>query len=65
MEKTREELAEELKRKLFMSGIDDIEEFVGFEISDDWEKDTIDRVMDQVIDEMSNDEIHNHIKTLT
>ena len=48
---------EELKRELFNWGIDYIEEFLGFEIDYDWEKDTIDNAMDEVYEQMPDDEL--------
>ena len=43
---------EELKRELFDWGYDYIEEFLGCEIDYDWDKDTIDNLMDEVYQQM-------------
>lgn len=48
---------EELKRELFNWGTDYIEEFLGFEIDSNWEKDTIDNAMDEVYEQMPADEL--------
>ena len=48
---------EELKSALFNWGTDYIEEFLGFEIDSDWEKDTIDNAMDEVYEQMPEEEL--------
>ena len=48
---------EELKTALFNWGTDYIEEFLGFEIDSDWEKDTIDNAMDEVYEQMPEEEL--------
>lgn len=48
---------EELKRELFNWGDDYIEEFVGCEIDYNWGKDTIDRLMDEVYEQMPEGEL--------
>lgn len=48
---------EKLKTALFNWGTDYIEEFLGFEINSDWEKDTIDNAMDEVYQQMPEEEL--------
>ena len=48
---------EKLKSALFSWGTDYIEEFLGFEIDSDWEKDTIDNAMDEVYEQMPEEEL--------
>ena len=48
---------EELKSALFDWGIDYIEEFLGFEVDPDLEKDTIDNAMDEVYEQMPEEEL--------
>lgn len=48
---------EELKSELFNWGTDYIEEFLGFEIDSDWEKDTIDNAMNEVYEQMPEEEL--------
>ena len=48
---------EELKRELFDWGYDYIEEFLGCEIDYDWDKDTIDNLMDEVYQQMPEEEL--------
>lgn len=52
-----DERFEELKSELFNWGYGYIEEFLGFEIDCDWEKDTIDNVMDEVYEQMPDEEL--------
>ena len=40
---------EELKKELFMQGLDSVEEFLGFEISNDWDGCTIENAMNDVM----------------
>ena len=47
-----DERFEELKQDLFQWGRDYIEEFLGFEYDSDWEKDTIDKAMDEAYMQM-------------
>ncbi len=53
--KTFEEKLEELKHSLFMSGIDEIEDFLGMECPYN-DQDTIDNLMDQVAEQMPEEE---------
>ena len=48
---------EELKSELFNWGTDYIEEFLGFEIDSDWEKDTIDNAMNEVYEQMPEEDL--------
>lgn len=48
---------EELKSELFMWGQDRIEEFLGYEINPDWDKDTIDNAMDETYMQMPEEEL--------
>lgn len=48
---------EELKRELFMQGQDCIEDFLGYEIDWDEDKDVIDRRMDEVYEQMPEEEL--------
>lgn len=48
---------EKLKSALFNWGWDYIEEFLGFEVDSDWEKDTIDNAMDEVYEQMTDEEL--------
>ena len=48
---------EELKSELFNWGYDYIEEFLGYEIDYDWEKDTLDKLMDEAYHEISKEEL--------
>lgn len=48
---------EELKEALFSWGTDYIEEFLGFEIDGDWEKDSIENAMDEVYEQMPEEEL--------
>lgn len=48
---------ENLKSALFDWGTDYIEEFLGFEIDTDWERDTIDNAMNEVYEQMPEEEI--------
>lgn len=48
---------EELKSQLFEWGTDYIEEFLGFEINSDWEKDTIDDAMNETYQQMPEEEL--------
>lgn len=48
---------EKLKAELFMEGIDFIEELFKIELNPDWEKDTIDNYLDEIINSMSNEEL--------
>lgn len=52
-----DERFEELKAVLFSWGYDYIEEFLGYEIDYDWEKDTIDGLMDEVYEQMNEEEL--------
>lgn len=49
---------EELKRELFMRDYTDIEDFLGFEISGDWDKDTIENAMNEVYEQMPIEELN-------
>ncbi len=53
---------EELKTELFNWGNDYIEEFLGFEIDSNWEKDTIDNAMDEVYEQMPEEELKEFYK---
>lgn len=53
---------EELKSTLFNWGIDYIEEFLGFEVNPNWEKDTIDNAMDEVYEQMPEEELEKFYK---
>ena len=48
---------EELKKELFNWGHDYIEEFLGFEIDSDLEKDTVDNLMDEAHENMTEEEL--------
>lgn len=48
---------EKLKKELFNYGTDYIEEFLGYEIDSDWEKDVVDNLMDEVYKQMPEEEI--------
>lgn len=48
---------EELKKELFDWGYDYIEEFLGFEIDYNWDKDTIDNLMDEVYEQMPKEKL--------
>lgn len=48
------EMKEKLKQEIFMCGKDAVDEFIGHELYDD--KDVIDRVMDDIIEQMSDNE---------
>ena len=48
---------EELKSALFDWGYDYIEEFLGYEIDYDWEKDTLDNLMDEAYQQMPEEEL--------
>ena len=48
---------EKLKKELFNYGTDYIEEFLGYEIDSDWEKDVVDNLMDEVYKEMPEEEL--------
>ena len=48
---------EKLKRELFNCGYDDIEKFLGYEIDYDWEKDTLDILMDEAYQQMPEEEL--------
>ena len=48
---------EELKSELFMWGQDHIEEFLGYEINSDWDKDTIDNALDKAYIQMPEEEL--------
>lgn len=48
---------EKLKEALFNWGTDYIEEFLGFEIDSDWEKDAIEDAMDEVYNQMPEEEL--------
>ena len=52
-----DERFEELKRELFDWGSDYIEEFLGFEIDYNWEKDTIDNALDEIYVQMPDEEL--------
>lgn len=52
-----DERFEELKRELFDWGSDYIEEFLGFEIDYNWEKDTINNALDEIYVQMSDEEL--------
>lgn len=48
---------EELKSELFMWGQDCIEEFLGYEIDPNWDKDTIDNALDEAYVQMPEEEL--------
>ena len=48
---------EKLKKELFNYGTDYIEEFLGYEIDSDWEKDVVDNLMDEVYKQMPEEEL--------
>lgn len=48
---------EELKSELFMWGQDRIEEFLGYEIDSNWDKDTIDNALDEAYVQMPEEEL--------
>lgn len=48
---------EELKKALFDWGWDHIEEFLGFEVDSNWDKDTIDNLMDEVYQQTPEEEL--------
>ncbi|WP_418434116.1 hypothetical protein [Anaerotignum lactatifermentans] len=48
---------EELKEALFSWGMDYIEEFLGFEIDNDWEKDSIENAMDEIYEQIPEEEL--------
>lgn len=50
-----DERFEELKRELFMSGTDAIEDFLGCNVADDADKDTLDNMMDETGMQMTDD----------
>lgn len=47
---------EALKRALFMEGLEAIEDFLGYEINPEEDKDVIDLRMDEVLDQMPDEE---------
>lgn len=47
-----DEQFEALKSELFNHGTEAIEDFLGTEVPEDWEKDTIDNMMDEIADQM-------------
>lgn len=51
---------EELKKELFMNGQEAIENFLGFEIDYDTEKDVIDSMMDEVAEQMPEEELEEY-----
>lgn len=53
---------EELKRAMFMNGRDDIEDFLGTEIPDSMEPDTIDNFMDEILEQMPPEDLNNYFK---
>lgn len=53
---------EELKRAMFMNGRDDIEDFLGTEIPDSMEPDTIDNYMDEILEQMPPEDLNNYFK---
>ena len=53
---------EELKRELFNWGYDYIEEFLGFEINHNWDKNTVENAMDEVYEQMPDDEFEAFYK---
>lgn len=48
---------EKLKKELFNYGTDYIEEFLGYKIDSDWEKDVVDNLMDEVYKQMPEEEL--------
>ena len=48
---------EQLKQKIFNSGIEAIDDFLGFEVDSNWEKDTIESAMDEVYQQMPAEEL--------
>lgn len=51
---------EELKTELFMYGIDDIEDFLGFNVPDNTEKDTLDNMIDEIGMQMPKDKLEEY-----
>lgn len=51
---------EELKKELFMNGQEAIENFLGFEIDYDTEKDVIDSMIDEVAEQMPDEELEEY-----
>lgn len=52
-----DERFEKLKSELFSWGYEYVEEFLGYEIDYNWEKDTLDNLMDEVYGQMPNEEL--------
>lgn len=48
---------ERLKSELFMYGIEEIESFLSFDVNPNWDKDAIDKAMDEVHMQMPEEEL--------
>lgn len=48
IEALTDEMWETLKRELFMSGRDGLEDFLGFELQDDYDKDTVENELEDI-----------------
>ena len=53
---------EELKKELFMQGLYSVEEFLGFEISNDWDGCTIENAMNDVYEQMPEEDLEEFYK---
>ena len=53
---------EELKKEIFMKGLDSVEEFLGFEISNDWDSCTIENAMNDVYEKMPEEDLEEFYK---
>jgi hypothetical protein len=54
--KNKKEMYEELKREVFMNGLEAIEDLLGYEINPEEDKDVTDRRLDMALEGMSEDE---------
>lgn len=61
----KETMIEELKQQLFMHGPDAIENFLGYEIDPNEEKDVTDNRLDEIIDQMPDDLLYKYYKKMT
>lgn len=61
----KQSMIEELKTALFMEGYHGIEDFLGYEITEIEEKDTIDKRMDDIIDQMPEDIFYKFYRKYT
>lgn len=52
-----DEQIEKLKTELFMNGTEALEDFIGDTIDENWEKDTIDNMLDEIISQMPDSEL--------